>query len=1039
MRYLFAVVFATMLVGQAWATDKFKIGDLYYSTWFGDAYVECENDADNYANNYSGLTTVTIPDKVEYDGDEYPVVGISREAFKNCTSLTTITFPNSLQQIEEAAFYGCSNLKSVVIPNSETNLRESIFQNCTSLESVTLPSSITEIPSAIFGGCTSLTTIEIPNTVTFIGNGAFSGSGLTSIEIPASVTEIASFAFQDCDGLETITIPATVEKVQSWVFRGCDNLTINCCATSIPGTWSAYWNDNIDYNLGSCGGEQTWTVTVSANNSSYGSVSGGGTYANGSTVTITATPADSYKFVKWSNGLTTATATITVTSDTTLTAEFAKIVYAGTCGDDARWSFSVASKTLTISGTGSIDKYKTVDLFSTEVDRPWQDIADQIEKVVIGEGITNLGSYAFCYCNNLEEVNISSTCNSYGSMSFANCPNLKKLVVAANSVNQANEYCFSNYDNCTLYVPVGKVDYYKKDIIFGMFKNIVGGYLVTIDADIMCGTVDVESYIVPEGGKVTVTPKPNEGYSVTDVKFEGKRGVLYIYGDYIYSVDDVRSNIVVKVVFSRKGVSGFTYKVINGTNIEITKYKGTDSVITIPSKITDNGVEYTVTSIGNKAFYDDNDVKSITIPNTVTNIGESAFAYTDNLISLTIPNSVKTIGDYAFSYVKNVVYNGSASGSPWGALTINGTVDGNCIFADAEKTHLTAYLVNGCLDASGPFVETIDIPESVISIGWSAFRGEFRYTYYENAGYWGNDENPYLILNQVSMDATSCKIHSDCKYILGGAFTNKSELESVTIPNSVKSINQWAFFGCENLASVTIPEGVVRIGKEAFSNCDELTKLTIPGSVKSIGEGAFWGCDNLNSLVISDGVETIGNDAFGKCEQLSLVSIAGSVKTIGDRAFCDCINLSSATISDGVERIGEAAFYNCRHLESLNIPKSVTEIGERAFDECYSLTIYSGATEWPAGWLFSESEVSYVIFKDNTAVAETIANAVNIYAHGNTIVIENATDVIRVYDAMGRLICRDVARRVSTEIRVNSAGVYIVKVGTVAKRVMVND
>ncbi len=74
-----------------------------------------------------------------------------------------------------------------------------------------------------------------------------------------------------------------------------------------------------------------------------------------------------------------------------------------------------------------------------------------------------------------------------------------------------------------------------------------------------------------------------------------------------------------------------------------------------------------------------------------------------------------------------------------------------------------------------------------------------------------------------------------------------------------------------------------------------------------------------------------------------------------------------------------------------------------------------------------------------TIVAETASNAINIYAHGNTIIVENATEKIRVYDAMGRLVVRrDDVHIVSTEIRVNTAGVYIVKIGNVAKRVMVN-
>ncbi len=1014
-----------------------------------------------YPSNKTGA--YTIPNTVTTIGDG---------AFKYCKNLTAVTIQNSVVSIGASAFEGCDKLTSVTIPNSVTSIGEAAFKSCYDLATVTLSNAITRISNELFSGC-AFTSIEIPNGVTRIGSYAFLATDLTSLIIPNTVITIEERAFERSSDLETIFIPKSVDSIGVAAFIGNSKLTIYCEAEPQPGGWDDYWNwDDRPVEWEYDPNAKMWKVTVSANNAAYGSVSGGGTVKDSSSVTITATPADSYKFVKWSNGLTNATETITVTSDTTIVAEFAKewwiatllannteygtvtqisgsnldgstytaaalpksgykfvkwnnglttdtisitltsdttlraefaeIVYTGTCGDDARWSFSVPTKTLTISGTGSIDSYKSVSVFSTEVNRPWQEVADQIEKVVIGEGITNLGSHAFCYLNNLKEANISSTCDSYGGMSFADCPNLKKLVVAANSVYQANEYCFSNYDSCTVYVPADRVDYYKKDIIFGMFKNIVGGYLVTIDADIKCGTVEVESYIVPEGGKVTVTPKPNDGYIVTDVTFKDDRGyyafTTYTNGYQYWIENNAGSNIIVKVEFSRKSESGFTYKVISSNNIAITGYQGTDSVITIPSKITDNGVEYTVTSIGDRAFDGNSDIKSVTIPNTVTNIGESAFSYPD-LTSLTVPNSVKTIGEYAFSDVKNVVYNGSASGSPWGALTINGTVDGNYVFADAEKTHLTAYI-----NPTNNMESSIDIPETVVSIGPNAILNVWA-KQYGDAYYWGNEENPYLILWKVGSltdddnDITSFEVHEGCKYIYANAFALQYALESVTIPNSVISIGGGAFFNCDQLSTITIPDGVKVIGAGAFQNCGELVSVTV-----------------------------------GK-----------SVTNIDDYAFCNCQKLRTVNIPESVERIGDGAFCDCYNLSSLHIPKSVTEIGEKAFDNYYhDITIYSDATEWPAGWLFSESEVREVIFK-TTPVAETAANAVNIYAHGNTIVVENATDEISVYDAMGRLVCRDAARHVSTvaesgiraEIRANNPGLYIVKVGDVAKRVMV--
>ena len=953
---------------------------------------------------------------------------IDNSAFMNCKKLKSITIPNGVTNIGENAFYSCEKLATINIPESVRSIGQYAFYNCESLTSITIPDGVTAIENSAFYNCRSLASVTIPNSITSIGNWAFSHCPMTEINISESVTKIGEGALYDCDKLNQIKIPNSVTNIGERAFSGCDNLTIFCEAESKPEGWDEEWNSSGRPVIwGFDPSTKIFNVALSANSEWRGTVKGSGLAVEGSKVTITATPKEGYHFVKWSNGLTTDTATITVTSDTTLvaefaedkywtvtlsaniehgrvdkisgsnldgsiftayaspfpgykfvkwsnglttdtisitltsdttlTAEFAEKVYAGTCGDDARWSFNVSSKTLTISGTGSIDRYKTVDLFSTEVNRPWQEVADQIEKVVIGEGITNLGSHAFSYCNNLEEVNISSTCDSYGSMSFANCPNLKKMVVAANSVYQANEYCFSNYETCTVYVPAGRVDYYKKDIIFGMFSNIVGGYTVTIDDEIKNGTVEVESYIVPEGGTVTVTPIPDEGYSIAkiiDVKFEDENG-YYSYSvntnGHEYWIEGVISNIVVKVNFSREGdsESGFTYKIISGNNIEITGYKGTGGFVEIPSTVTDNGVEYTVTRIGESAFYNNVDIESITIPSTVTSIGSGAFAYL-YLTSLTIPNSVTEIGEGAFYTIKNIVYKGNATGSPWEALTVNGYIDGNCIFADAEKTHLTAYI-----NPSDTIETTIYIPESVITIGENAFINVWAKKI-DDGYYFGNDENPYLILWHVGdfmgdSEITSYEIHDGCKYIYYTAFANMENLESVTIPNSVVSIGKLAFYGCRNLKSVNIPDGVLNISEGAFSNCYELTSITIP--------------------------------------------------------------------------------------------KSVTTIDKYAFENCHNLKITCEVSSKPAGWDNEWSDATVTWAKTDVAIAESAANAVNIYAYGNKIVVENATEEIRVYNAMGALVgCvgKDAPWHVSTEtttITIKTSGVYIVKTGATVKRVMV--
>ena len=165
----------------------------------------------------SGLTSITIPNSV---------TSIGKYAFAGCSGLTSITIPNSVTSIGWDAFYGCSGLTSVTIPNSVTSIGGYAFYNCSGLTSITIPNSVTSIEGHAFDGCSSLTSITIPNSVTSIGIAAFSGcSGLTSVTIPNSVTSIGGRAFYSCSSLTSITIPNSVTNIESGAFSGCSGLT----------------------------------------------------------------------------------------------------------------------------------------------------------------------------------------------------------------------------------------------------------------------------------------------------------------------------------------------------------------------------------------------------------------------------------------------------------------------------------------------------------------------------------------------------------------------------------------------------------------------------------------------------------------------------------------------------------------------------------------------------------------------------------------------------------------------------------------------
>ena len=450
-----------------------------------------------YIDEYTG--SVTIPEKVTYNGKPYSVTSIGGSAFSRCSGLTSITIPNSVTSIGDwafsycsgltsieipnsvtsigsSAFYGCSGLTSIEIPNSVTSIGEGAFWNCSGLTSIEIPNSVTSIGDGVFSDCSGLTSIVvekgntkydsrnncnaiietasntlicgckttvIPSSVTSIGNSAFRGcSGLTSIEIPNNVTSISSFAFQGCIGLTSVTIPNSVTSIGGYAFSDCrflKSITIPNSVTTIG--WSAF---------SGCSG--LTSVTIPNDVTSIGSAAFSG--CSGLTSIVVEKGNTKYDSRNNCNAIIeTASNTLIRGCNTTVIPNSVTAIGGGAfLGCSSLTSVTIPNSVTSI-GDGAFSECSgltsiTIPNSVTSIGYYAFYNCSSLTSVIIPNSVTSIGSYAFKGCSGLTSVTIPNSVTSIGTSAFSECTGLTSVSIP-NSVTVIDEMTFEDCSSLT--------------------------------------------------------------------------------------------------------------------------------------------------------------------------------------------------------------------------------------------------------------------------------------------------------------------------------------------------------------------------------------------------------------------------------------------------------------------------------------------------------------------------------------------------------------------------------------------------------------
>ncbi len=552
------------------------------------------------------------------------------------------------------------------------------------------------------------------------------------------------------------------------------------------------------------------------------------------------------------------------------------------CGEYLTWKFK--GGTLSIDGTGEMYDY------SEDYLAPWNEHCLEITNVTISDGVTSIGSYAFCYCS-VKSITLPFGLKHIGSSAFFNCPNIQQIKIP-DSVEYIDPYAFS--------------------LCKGLHTVQLPASLTLISEELFAECDNLRNLSIPD----TVTEIGANAFSkCTEFSLTGLPDGIKSIGAAAFEDCGRIEELVLPETLEHIGEAAFGGTIIDKASFEGTPEKwkaiggdcGIECEVTFPNHICDFGSSWQ---------YD-----------TQKHWQSCSCGKTQNEGEHTGDGDTCTVCGAALS---EALGSGSIDGGlSWslsrsGALTISGSGKmpdfssvANAAPWDKQKDKIqSAVIESGVQSISGgafsgcTALEKVSISDTVTQIDLNAFDGCTALAEFEVAADNKAFSSDGGVLFSAGKELLRCPVGKSADY---------------TVPSGTVAIAGGAFKDCAKLESLVIPDSVTAIGKSAFENCAALKRITLPKSIAMLETLTFSGCASLAEITLPDGLKALGEKVFSGCAALKSVKIPAEVTVIPTEAFSGCVSLESITIPKSVSHINEHAFDGCTALKKVDYLGSDTD------------------------------------------------------------------------------------------------------------------